>query len=101
MYQGVLPRKKLKDEVCYVRKDRVLEDLNPALEYGNLIRSVDMTPMLCVDDLCASEFQGHLIYRDSHHLTVSYVMFMKAYLERRLQETVPELFSAKEMVREK
>jgi hypothetical protein len=65
----------------------VLDDVNPAADLTNrfpLMKVIDMSNAMCRDDYCRAAEGNILIYRDSHHLTATYVRSMAPELGRRI-----------------
>ncbi|GAA1142903.1 acyltransferase family protein [Nesterenkonia lutea] len=56
--------------------------------------TVDLTDHFCPQQQCSAVIGNVLVYRDSHHLTNEYVETMVPHLERKLQESVPQLFGS-------
>ena len=71
---------------CSVSRSKVLKDYNPANEYNDIMRNIDMSDMLCTKDKCLTSFSGKLMYRDKHHISVEYVYFMKNSFEAKLMD---------------
>jgi peptidoglycan/LPS O-acetylase OafA/YrhL len=57
-----------------------------ARSMGGAVPLVDMTDLLCDGETCGPVVGGVLVYRDPHHLTRTYVMTLRPYLEERLAE---------------
>ena len=53
-----------------------------AVELGATL--VDMTPFICPGDPCPVVKDGMIVYRDSHHLTATFVVSLQASLEAGL-----------------
>lgn len=87
-----LHRNRLDYLECAVAQEEVLAEQDPAREYAALITSIDMTDAFCADGLCPVTYEGFLIYRDTDHVHVPYVMYLSEMLERRMERAFPELF---------
>jgi peptidoglycan/LPS O-acetylase OafA/YrhL len=73
--------------LCAKPRSKALLDKDPATEYPNLIVSVDLSDLLCNEDICPTFFEGYLMYRDRHHVSVPYAMFLREKLAERLINT--------------
>lgn len=69
---------------CSVSRSKALKDHNPANEYDNIIKNIDLSNMLCTKDRCLTSFSGKLMYRDKDHINVEYTYFIKHSLEDKL-----------------
>ncbi|MDN6196029.1 MAG: acyltransferase [Atopostipes suicloacalis] len=77
---------------CSVDRNDVLKDENPAEEYSDVIENIDMSEFLCVKEKCIANFNGYIMYRDSNHIHLPYVRFLKGKIEEKLKNSVPEIF---------
>jgi hypothetical protein len=77
---------------CSIDRNGTLQAKSPAEKHVNLISNIDMSDMLCTKDVCLAHFNGYLMYRDSHHIHLPYVKFLKGKLEENLKNILPELF---------
>ena len=51
------------------------------------IETVDATDRFCLQDLCPAVVGDVLVYRNSGHVTASYMKTLRRWLERRLGRT--------------
>ena len=51
------------------------------------IETVDVTDRFCLPDLCSAVVGDVLVYRNSGHVTASYMKTLGPWLERRLHRT--------------
>lgn len=72
-------------DACVVDRADALLPTDPAIEYQDIIKSIDMTNMLCTDEKCLTTFSDQIMYRDAEHLSVRYVHFVKDDLENKLK----------------
>lgn len=77
-------RNKHKPELCSLNRSEIFQEVNPAIHYKDLIDSIDMTDMLCTAEKCLTTFSGHFIYRDTNHLHLPYIKYLKNQLEYKL-----------------
>ena len=77
---------------CSVKRSEHLAEINPALQYSDLIYSMDMTEYICTEERCPVTFNGHLMYRDRHHIHVPYVSLMTNVFEAQMRRVYPTLF---------
>ncbi len=75
-------------DTCTVDRADVLLATDPAIEYQDLIKSIDMSDMFCTDDKCLTTFSGKIIYRDAEHISVEYAHFIKDNFETKLKEVL-------------
>ena len=57
------------------------------------VRFVDMTPYVCTDRVCPAIIGGVIVYRDSSHISTTYMRTLVPYLEAELRRAAPELFA--------
>ncbi|ABM14486.1 acyltransferase family protein [Mycolicibacterium vanbaalenii] len=72
---------------CGMPRALVLDDVNPAADLTKrfpMMGMIDMSNALCRDDYCRAAEGNILIYRDSHHLSATYVRSMAPELGRRI-----------------
>ncbi|MCP9276531.1 acyltransferase family protein [Mycolicibacterium arenosum] len=72
---------------CGIDRSVVLGDVNPASDLPKrfpLMGLLDMSDALCRDEYCRAVEGNVLIYRDSHHLSATYVRSMTPELGRRI-----------------
>lgn len=79
-------RNLLELDACSINKEDALLRKNPATEYSNVIKNIDMSNMFCTQGKCLTDFNGKIIYRDSNHISVDYMYFIQANLENKLKE---------------
>ncbi|WP_231613668.1 SGNH hydrolase domain-containing protein [Halomonas sp. BC04] len=70
--------------LCSKSKADALLDTDPAGDYEDLINVVDLSDMLCAEDICPTVFEGYLMYRDRHHISVPYARFLRHKLIERI-----------------
>lgn len=70
---------------CSIDRMDILLKTDPAIRYKDIIHIVDMSDMLCTSDKCLSTFSGKVMYRDSNHVSVEYVHFIKDNLGDKLK----------------
>ena len=51
------------------------------------VRTIDPTNQFCLRDVCPAVVGNVLVYRNSGHITASYMVTMRPWLERTLRET--------------
>jgi hypothetical protein len=57
-----------------------------ASEQFNHVTYVDLTKYICPSEICKSEREGFVLYRDSHHLTASFARSLAPVLEEMLNK---------------
>lgn len=76
---------------CARDRSEALAPENPLLEHPSLTDLslvIDLTPWFCTSDVCPVVAGNVLMYRDSHHLTVPYVLSLAPVLEHMLVPTL-------------
>jgi hypothetical protein len=61
--------------------------VHAAPEAAYYIETVDATDRFCLPDLCPAVVGEVLVYRNSGHVTASYMKTLAPWLERRLRRT--------------
>lgn len=56
-----------------------------ASEFAN-VSVLDLTDVFCPNDTCIIESQDHIMFRDRHHLSASYVVSLADEVEQRLEQ---------------
>ena len=79
-------------ECAFERRSHVSESVF-AIEIAVLAEfetayAVDMTNLICPGGQCHAQTDGNILYRDSHHLTTTYVELLAAPLFQRLTPIV-------------
>ena len=72
---------------CGMKRADVLDDRNPTLDYVDqfpLLKPLDMSDAICRTDMCEAVEGNVLVYRDSHHLSATYVRTMTDELGRQI-----------------
>jgi peptidoglycan/LPS O-acetylase OafA/YrhL len=80
--------------VCARPVEELFLEVNPAEKFAEqmpLFHSADFTHFFCADGRCPVYFDGKLMWRDSHHLTDSYMKYISLAVERSLGEQLPGL----------
>ena len=55
------------------------------------VRLVDLSDQFCTRDRCVTVAADYLMYRDSHHLAVPYVLYLRNALGRQLAALRPDV----------
>src|SRR5699024_2537777 len=67
-----------------------LDPVDPApaayagLARADLVTLLDFTDLLCTDEVCPAEIGNVVVYRDSDHLTATYVRTMTPFIDEQL-----------------
>ncbi|KBJ68607.1 hypothetical protein Q628_01337 [Mycobacterium tuberculosis OFXR-18] len=72
---------------CGIARSKVLVDRNPTLDFVArfpLLKPLDMSDAICRTDTCRAVEGNVLVYRDSHHLTPTYMRTMTSELGRQI-----------------
>ncbi|OSC41256.1 acyltransferase family protein [Mycobacterium decipiens] len=72
---------------CGLPRSKVLADRNPTLDFlaqFPLLKPLDMSDAICRPDDCRAVEGNVLVYRDSHHLTPTYMRTMTSELGRQI-----------------
>ena len=72
---------------CGIDRSEVLSDRNPTLDIVDrfpLMKPLDMTEAVCRADYCRAVEGNVLVYRDSHHITATYMRTMTNELGRQI-----------------
>lgn len=72
---------------CGIPRSQVLSDRNPTLAYQArfpMLKPLDMSEAVCRADVCRAVEGNVLIYRDSHHLSATYVRTLTDELGRQI-----------------
>ena len=72
---------------CGIKRSDVLSDHNPTLDFVArfpLLKPLDMSDAVCRKDVCRAVEGNVLLYRDSHHLSTTYVHTMTSELGRQI-----------------
>ncbi|MDV3126454.1 acyltransferase [Mycobacterium sp. 21AC1] len=72
---------------CGVKRSDALAERDPTLDVAGrfpLLRTLDMTDALCENEFCPAVEGNVLIYRDSHHLSATYVRTLADELGRQI-----------------
>ncbi|ORC09717.1 acyltransferase [Mycobacterium persicum] len=72
---------------CGIKRSDVLSDYNSTLDFVAqfpLLKPIDMSDAICRQDFCRAVEGNVLIYRDSHHLTPTYMRTMAPELGRQI-----------------
>jgi peptidoglycan/LPS O-acetylase OafA/YrhL len=83
-------RKQCRASISSQRDDDVYRWLTQARRRFDNVTTVDMNAVICPAGECEAERSGTIVFRDSQHLTASFVASLSGELERRLitrQET--------------
>jgi hypothetical protein len=79
--------KKLKACATPVEKATGYDPIMPQVAAGRQgVQVIDPTPELCRDDECPAVIGNALVYRNSNHLTATFVQTMTPWLERQLPQ---------------
>lgn len=78
---------------CHQPRELSLAFESPAADYDYLIDEVDLTEYLCTENECPVVVDDTPIYRDRHHLNVTYVERLAPALSRKLKAVKPGLFT--------
>lgn len=79
-----------KDPRCNLEIDTVLnpdfplQNLHP---YNNKFHTIDMNDIICLNQICSGARNNTLIYKDSLHLTKTFVQQISPIFTQRIQET--------------
>jgi len=74
---------------CGVPRREALSDYDPARDYDDdfpLLHLLDLSDAICRMDTCSAVEGNVLVYRDSHHLTQTYVRTLADELGRQISE---------------
>lgn len=82
----------LDNNKCSMGRDKALLSINPAKKHSKIVKNIDMSDMFCTDDKCLSSFSKYIIYRDTNHISLPYVKFIRGALEDKMKDVLPELF---------
>lgn len=86
--EGMLPVE------CGQPRDEVLTGEFPQVDdVPGSVAFVDMTPYLCTDDVCPAIIGDVVVYRDSSHVSATYMRTLAPYLEAELRRAAPWLFA--------
>lgn len=72
---------------CGIKRSDLLSDYNSTLDFVTqfpLLKPIDMSDAICRADFCRAVEGNVLIYRDSHHLTPTYMRTMAPELGRHI-----------------
>ena len=72
---------------CGIKRSDVLSGHNPTLDFVArfpLLKPLDMSDAVCRKDVCRAVEGNMLLYRDSHHLSTTYVHTMTSELGRQI-----------------
>ncbi|VBA38406.1 acyltransferase family protein [Mycobacterium attenuatum] len=72
---------------CGIKRSDLLSDYNTTLDFVAqfpLLKPIDMSDAICREDFCRAVEGNVLIYRDSHHLTPTYMRTMAPELGRQI-----------------
>ncbi|HEY7054017.1 MAG TPA: acyltransferase family protein [Mycobacterium sp.] len=72
---------------CGMKRSDVLNERDPTLDYAAefpLLKPLDMSDAICRPNICRAVEGNVLVYRDSHHLSASYVRTMTDALDQRV-----------------
>lgn len=76
-------------ESCGVPRREALADYDPARDYAEdypSLKLLDLSDAICRADICSVVEGNVLVYRDSHHLTATYVRTLTDELGRQISE---------------
>ncbi|MFD6092492.1 acyltransferase family protein [Oerskovia sp. NPDC060338] len=77
---------------CAVPRADVLDDVDPLIELDLAtpvnVRFIDLNDVICPDGVCSFVQGNRIVYRDSHHLTASYVQTLAPVLGARVLESL-------------
>lgn len=77
---------------CHQPRHLSLANESPAEAYTHLIQEIDFSEYLCTERECVVMVDGTPVYRDRHHLNVTFVERLAPALKRKLNHINPELF---------
>ena len=72
---------------CGIKRSDVLSDRNPTLDFVAqfpLLTPLDMSDAVCREDICRAVEGNVLLYRDSHHISTTYMRTMTTELGRQI-----------------
>jgi hypothetical protein len=72
-----------------LRSDNVYEWLNTAASRFKNVSLVDMISAVCPNGQCRAELNGNIVFRDSQHLTVTFVKSLSDELRARMSQSAP------------
>lgn len=75
---------------CGAPESQVLNPTDPAIEaYANIpnLHLIDLTQAFCKDQHCPAAIGNIIVYRDTNHLTRTYVLTMTDYIREQLVST--------------
>ncbi len=81
----------LRDIGCYADQSQVLKDFDPIVIAHGLapdVPMIDMTDAVCKDQKCPMIIGNIVVWRDSHHLTASYVRSVASAFGERIISAV-------------
>lgn len=73
---------------CAAPRSSFYAGQDPALQYSDVITSVDLTHIYCDSTTCPTNDNGRLMYRDEHHLHVPYVRYMREELAEEISNSL-------------
>ncbi|AVV35241.1 hypothetical protein C8233_17835 [Halomonas sp. SF2003] len=76
---------------CVKQRMNYLSTSSPVENYRNIIGEIDLTDWLCNDKICPVVNGNILMYRDSHHIHLPYVIHLTTVIERKMNILVPKL----------
>lgn len=82
-------------KLCLVPVEKVYGSLNAAEKVKEKIHSfryIDVMDLFCDSQYCYTNYNGVLMYRDSHHISVQYVLMLQQQLAERLENAAPDIF---------
>lgn len=91
--RSCLHRSHLDAVLCGQERHDVLSPDFPLVEAPPTVTWLDLTDHLCTADLCPAVVGDVVVYRDSNHLSATYVRTVTPFLERELRVALPELFA--------
>lgn len=74
---------------CGIKRSDVLDQTNPTLKIAArypVIKPLDLTDALCRSDVCRAVEGNVLVYKDSHHLSATYVRTLTDELGRQIAD---------------
>ena len=71
-------------DACSMPRDAAYAVTDPALQYSDLISSMDMSKAYCSLEKCYTAYHDNLIYRDKDHIGVPYVYTLQKKLQTKL-----------------
>lgn len=78
---------------CGRARSRIYAEASPLQDLPDNVTPLDMTDYFCTADYCPAIVGGVIVYRDSHHVTTTYMHTVTPFLELELREHIPWAFN--------